>query len=330
MLVAPKTDDMSQANWQPATTLSALQQRAKLYQQIRQFMLERGIMEVDTPCLSSTGVTDPNIENLSVSIQNRGDEELYFLQTSPEYFLKRLLAFGSDAIYQIGHVFRANETGRLHNPEFTLLEWYRPGFDHIALIDEMEKFFLQLKPAWQCQRFTYQQVFIDYAGIDPLNDDYQSILSSCEQLEISVPELHGDKDALLDLLMCELVAPKLGVKGPCFVYNYPASQASLARLDVNDQTLAERFEVFIDGIEIANGFHELTDAAEQRQRFEQDQFKRALNGQEEREIDERLLTALASGFPDCAGVAVGLDRLLMVLHAYTTIKDVLAFPLERA
>ena len=301
---------------------------------IRDFFRNREILEVETPICSRCATTDPAIESLRSDFtgpQAVGGLPLY-LHTSPEFAMKRLLAAGSGPIYQICKVFRNGEAGSRHNPEFTLLEWYRPGFDHQALMDEVEQLVRQLMPGRPvARRFSYRALFEHYLQIDPHQADVDRLQACAAQqglLDAARLEL-PDRDAWLDLLLSHCIEPKLG-EGLCFVYDYPASQAALARIRPGAPPLAERFELYIDGIEVANGFHELTDARQQEARFQQECEVRRQRGLPEVPMERRLLQALEHGLPACAGVALGLDRLLMQLSAASHIDQVLAFPLSRA
>ena len=285
--------------WKPTATIETLRQRADLLDRIRTFFKKRRVLEVETPLLSQHTVTDRYIDSFSV--------ENYYLQTSPEYAMKRLLAANSGPIFQITKAFRKEECGRQHNPEFTLLEWYRPGFTHHDLMDEMDQLLGLLLNAQKAQRSTYAELFEKYCGIDPLTHD---------------------NTTELQLLFSEKIEPNL--KGVNFVYDYPAKQAALSKINKTNPLVAERFEVYIDGIEIANGFHELTDAEEQQQRFKADQTYRNENNKLIPEIDTRFINALEAGLPDCAGVALGIDRLMMYLTQKKAITEVIAFDWKQA
>ncbi len=314
-------------DWHPVADWKALTERARLYRRIRAFMEQRGLLEVETPMLSQAAATDPHLHSLSCEPPGTA---MRWLHTSPEFPMKRLLAAGSGPIYQICRVFRAGERGRLHNPEFTLLEWYRPGFDHHALMDELETLLQALRPGWRCSRLSYDEAFREHLGLDPHQAELEELRQAAEAAGLRVEGLEADRDDWLDLLLSHCIAPHLGTGAPCLLYDYPASQAALARIRPGNPPVAERFELFIDGIEIANGFHELNDAAEQEWRFREENRRRTEQGLPEMPVDQRLLGALAGGLPDCAGVAVGLDRLLMALHGHEHIDQVMAFPWERA
>ena len=327
---------MSSDNWRPSATLDNLKARAALLARLRAFFMQVGVMEVETPLLSRHANTDPAIESMQSRYLGPGEPNglQLSLHTSPEFPMKRLLAAASGPIYQICKVFRDGEAGRLHNPEFTLLEWYRPGFDHHQLMDEMaEMLHRVLEKPLPVERVSYRELFLQHLNVDPLNSDQDQLRTVA--VERRVPgadslDLDG-KEPWLDLLLTHCIEHKLGRGRMTFVYDYPASQASLARLRHDEESsVAERFELYLEGMEIANGFHELSDAAEQRRRFEQDNHKRLEMGLTEQKIDENLLAALEAGFPDCAGVALGVDRLLMVMSGAQSISEVLAFPLDRA
>ncbi|MBI1733240.1 MAG: EF-P lysine aminoacylase GenX [Gammaproteobacteria bacterium] len=320
---------MNSDNWRPLASREVLERRALLLRQIRSFMAERGVLEVETPYLGGAAATDPNIHSLTLSVQHPGDNRTVrrYLHSSPEFAMKRLLASGSGPIFQICRVFRDHETGRVHNPEFTMLEWYRPGFEHHRLMDEVNALLQSLGIA-KAGRIAYGQAFMDRVGLDPHSADTDCLVRRAAALGfISEP---ADDAALLDFLFSELVAPALGRGGAMFVHDYPVHQAALARVRPGKPPVAERFELFINGVEIANGFHELTDAAEQRRRFERDNQRRRSVNFPVLPMEEHLLQALAHGLPECAGVALGVDRLLMTLCGAERLDQVLAFPFDRA
>jgi lysyl-tRNA synthetase class 2 len=320
-------------DWRPGAGPAALRARAELLASVRAFFHRAGVMEVETPLLAPAAGTDPAIEPLRSRYTGPGHArglEL-FLQTSPEYHMKRLLAAGSGAIYQITRAFRDGEAGRRHNPEFTLLEWYRPGFDHHALMAEVAALVqVCLARELPVVQRSYRSLFMDHYGVDTLQADAAGLQAVA--IEAGVPggdTLDLDKDGWLDLLLTHRIEPTLGRGELTFVTDYPASQAVLARLNPDDPRTAARFELYLDGLELANGFWELTDAAEQRIRFEADRAERAQQGQPDIALDERFLAALATGLPDCAGVALGLDRLLMCKLGVSDLDQVLAFSLDR-
>lgn len=308
--------------------------RARLLAQIRAFFHQQGIMEVETPVCSHAATTDPSIHSLVTRYTGPGAPSgvPLYLHTSPEFPMKRLLAAGSGPIYQLCKVFRDGESGRLHNPEFTLLEWYRPGFDHHRLMDEVEQLVQWVLPERRpVRRVSYQALFEQLLGLNPHAATAEQLRDLALQQDVpGIAQLDlPHRDAWLDLLMTHCIEPALGA-GLCFVYDYPASQAALARIRPDDPPVAERFELYIDGVEVANGFHELADGAEQRRRFEQDLQARSAAGQPLVPMDEQLLAALDRGLPDCAGVALGIDRLLMRVVGAEHIDQVIAFPLGRA
>jgi lysyl-tRNA synthetase class 2 len=297
----------------------------------REFFAARGVLEVETPVLCASGTSDPQIESLTTTVA--GQPASFYLGTSPEFHMKRLLAAGSGDIYQISRVFRDGEHGRWHNPEFTLLEWYRLGFDDSDLMDEVETLTAQLlgpdRPLQPAERLTYAEALHRHAGVDAEGDAAPALTQAALTHGIDCRSML-DRDALLDLLMGAVVGPRLGRERPCFICDYPASQASLARLKPGEPAVAARFEWYVDGIELANGFHELADPGEQRARFTRDLAVRRERGRPEPPIDARLLAALRAGLPDCAGVALGFDRLLAVALGAQGLAETLAFPIDRA
>jgi lysyl-tRNA synthetase class 2 len=307
-------------SWRPRAGLDVIRERARVYRQIRSFFNNRGCLEVDTPLLMPTTNSDVNIASSEVVC---GDRRLY-LQTSPEFAMKRLLAAGSGSIFQIGHAFRQGERGRLHNPEFSLLEWYRVGYDYQRLMDEMELLITSLS-LHQCEfsRISYRAIFTQVLNLDIDDITLDELRAECARLVPGTEPAQFDFDQCLDLLLGIVITPTM--RGYQFVYDYPVSQAALARVSARDANVAERFELFFDGIELANGFSELTNAAQQRARFEADNRVREHRGLPRHAIDEQLLAALQSGLEDCAGVALGLDRLLMVLLDLDSIDQVLTF-----
>lgn len=316
--------------WRPTASLANLKLRAELLKKIRAFFEVRGVLEVDTPALSHAGATDRHLA--SFRVENPPDAPLY-LHTSPEFPMKRLLAAGSGDIWQLCKVFRAGEAGRLHNPEFTLIEWYRLDYDHHRLMREVAELIQACVPGVSAapEYLTYREAFLRHAGFDPFVADKHICIRVLENHGRSVPrENELDLDGWLDLVAGELVYPALGKNRLAFVYDYPASQAALARIHADNPSVAERFEVFWNGVELANGFHELADAQEQRRRFEADRAYRRDHGLPDVPADENLLAALQHGLPECAGVALGFDRLLMLAAGAKSLAEVLAFPFERA
>ena len=325
-------------NWKPTTPLETLHLRAELLARVRAFFAERSVLEVETPMLSRGATVDPAIDSFSVEYHGPGGGELW-LHTSPEFPMKRLLAAGSGDIYQLCRVFRDGEAGRYHNPEFTLLEWYRLGFDHQRLMDEVEALVVvALKGGRElaaARRYSYREAFLEHAGLDPHVADGAELAARAERFGVIAPDSLGleERDAWLDLLLTQVVEPRLERDRPVFIYDYPASQAALARVrpgEGGEPPLAERFELYLDGVELANGFHELADGAEQRCRFAAEQGRRSEQRRPVPPMDERFVAALESGFPPCAGVALGIDRLVMVAAGADHIDEVIAFPVEWA
>lgn len=316
-------------DWRPTASIDILRRRAGLLARLRQFFADRQVLEVETPCLGHYSITDPYIEVLKADHPLEGAQ--MFLQTSPEYAMKRLLAAGSGPIYQIARVFRRDECGSRHNPEFTLLEWYQPGYDHRQLMAEVADLLQFALGLPQCRYVSYRQAFVEVLQVDP----HRLSCREAEQLarqSLDVQMTSDCRDDWLNLLLAELIEPALGIDQPTFLYDYPASQAALAKVDIDAEGVAvgRRFELYINGIEIANGYHELVDAAEQARRFDDDNRRRRELGVKSREADPRLLAAMQHGLPECAGVALGLDRLLMIALGKKDIREVLSFPLERA
>lgn len=319
--------------------METLRLRARLLSAIRDFFAQRGVWEVDTPVLSAAAATDPHIDSFVTAYHGPdapADGRLY-LHTSPEFPMKRLLAAGAGSVYQICKVFRDGEAGRFHNPEFTLLEWYRTGFDHRALMDEVAALVnASLTVLGQTpltpQRLSYRDAFRDHAGIDPLCGPVEDVIACAQAHGVPLPEglPRQDRDAWLDLVLTQVVEPRLASQGMVLIYDYPASQAALARVRPGEPPLAERFELYLHGMELANGFHELADPVEQRRRFDGERQRRAAADQAAPPMDERLLAALSHGLPPCAGVALGVDRLLMVASGASHIREVIAFPVDRA
>jgi len=297
----------------------------------RAFFAQRGVLEVETPILSAAAVSDPQLESLATRIAGMPGE--FYLQTSPEYSMKRLLAAGSGDIYQICKVFRDAERGRWHNPEFTMIEWYRLGLDDAALMDEVEALVSSLlqpqRRLGSAERLSYSSALERHAGVDAFRSSDAELSAAAERHGIAC-DAQLDRDAKLDLLMGLIVGPKLGRDRPCFVCDYPASQAALARLKPGLPPVAARFELYLDGVELANGFHELQDAAEQRRRFERDLSLRAERGQKRLALDERLLAALENGLPQCAGVALGFDRVVALALSADSLAQAMAFTIDNA
>jgi lysyl-tRNA synthetase class 2 len=306
--------------WEPSATFRTIHNRARIYRKIRAFFSAREFLEVDTPLLSRTTNTDAQIAYIRAF--NQG--QTMYLQTSPEFAMKRLLAAGSGSIYQICHAFREAEMGGRHNIEFTLLEWYHLGYDYHALMDEVEILIDTLSDqANSYRRVSYRDLFLEYIDIDTAGIQLAELREKSRELIPGTDSDDLDFDQCLDLLLSMLIAPRL--KGYVFVYDYPISQAALARANVDNPSVAERFELFHDDLELANGFSELTDAGIQRDRFEKDNQLRKAKGLPRYPVDQHLLAALESGLPECAGVALGLDRLLMLLSGVDSIAKTVCF-----
>ncbi|MDM7861708.1 elongation factor P--(R)-beta-lysine ligase [Alteromonas sp. ASW11-36] len=309
--------------WQPTAPIDNLRARAELLTQVRAFFSARNVLEVETPVLSQHATTDCHIQSISTS---HG-----FLQTSPEFAMKRLLAAGSGSIFQICKAFRQEESGRWHNPEFTMLEWYRVGFDHHTLMAEVDALLQVVLACQPCEKISYQQLFIERVDFDPLVADKAFLSDYVRQKHL----LAGDADDwsfddLLQVIFNLQIEPHIGQQAPVLVYGYPASQSALARINTEDPRVADRFEAYYKGVELANGFFELSNADEQRQRFESDNHWRRTHDLADMPMDVHLIDALAAGLPDCAGVALGIDRLLMLKLGATHIDQVLSFPFSRA
>lgn len=314
--------------WQPTAPLENLQARAAFLASIRAFFHARAVMEVEVPLLSHSVVTAPHLQSFAC-------EKDYFLQTSPEYGMKRLLAAGSGSIYYLGKAFRKGEQGARHNPEFTMLEWYRVGWDYKQLAQEVSALLQHLLACAPAQVVSYQELFERHFQIVPQH----ATIASLQQVALArgwikkeqVNQLGLDKDGWLDLLMTHGIEPGLGEDRPVVVFDFPVSQAALAKTRQEaGQSVAERFEFYYAGMELANGFQELTCPIEQRVRFEADLKKRNALGQAAVPVDPYLLAALQAGLPDCAGVAVGIDRLLMLALREKSITRVLSFDWNNA
>lgn len=342
-------------DWKPTAATTTLQLRARFFRELRAFFDTRGYWEVDTPLLAHERVVDPNLAPFLVldrpesASGSRPGADL-FLQTSPEFAMKRLLAAGADAIYQVGHVFRQGERGRLHNPEFMMVEWYRAGTNHLDQMQTVEELIRTLRGVAAGRqkpqpyeasfeistspfaRTTYREAFVDHTGIDPFDGTIGDLARVARERGLLPPAslTNDDRDGWLNYLLAELVEPQLGRSNPEFVYDYPASQAALARVRPGRPAVSERFELYINGIEICNGYHELTDATELRLRVAAESNRRSRDGLPALPLPVRLLSAMEAGIPSCAGVALGFDRLLMLLVGETTIDAVLPFTFERA
>lgn len=310
------------ADFAPSASLQTLCARAVFLRALRTFFEQRGLLEVDTPMLSRHATVDRHIESFS--------SDGRWLHTSPEFAMKRLLCSGSGPIWQICKVFRREESGRHHNPEFTMLEWYRPGFDHHALMDEIDDLLrhLGVVASGTCERLSYREATLRVAGFDPFVLSTEELAARAQSVSPPPPAMNAeDRNAWLDYWYGSVVSLALGHAAPCFVHDFPASQAALARVR---GPVAERFELIWKGVELANGFHELADAAEQRGRFEAEQAARAAAGQVVPPFDAALIAALEHGLPDCAGVAVGIDRLFALMRGLPDIASAISFDWARA
>lgn len=319
------------SDWQPTAEILTLRERAKVLAQVRAFFAERGVMEVDTQCMSHAAVSDPFIDTLEVSFHAYpgADTQTLYLQSSPEYAMKRLLAADSGPIYQLGKAFRNGEVGRMHNPEFTMLEWYRPRFSSDELMDEVQALVTEVLGPQHWERLTYRELFQRFVEVDPHTasiEELQAVLAP----EVDCAFTDERKDTWLELIMSHLIEPKL--VEPVMVYDFPASQAALAELrtDAHGVAVATRFELYAGGMELANGYQELRDASEQADRLQADESTREQLGAPCRPLETRLVAALQAGFPACSGVALGFDRLLMIKLGLTSIKEVIPFAFERA
>jgi lysyl-tRNA synthetase class 2 len=320
--------------WQPSASFAALRLRAALNARIRDFFAERGVLEVETPVLSMAGNTDPNIASFRLEFSGRTDgaPRTRWLRTSPEYPLKRLLAAGIGDCYELGRVFRDGEAGGRHNPEFTMLEWYRVGWNHLRLIDESVELvraalaLVDRIPGYV--RSTYRDVYFGRLGIDPFTATDEALQAALGDIRIDADGLA--RDDWLDLLMTHRLQPAFAADQLLAIHDYPASQCALARIRHDDPPVAERFELYLGPLELANGYHELTDAGEQRLRFERDLAVRGHRGSAAPPVDRNLLEAMTHGLPECAGVALGVDRLLMAMLGTVSIDAVVAFDFARA
>jgi len=314
--------------------IEALRQRARLNALIRGFFAARDVLEVETPIMSAAGNTEPNIEGFHTRFSGHVDagSPQRWLRTSPEYPLKRLLAAGVGDCYELGRVFRNGEAGGRHNPEFTMLEWYRVGWDHHRLIEEtialvQEALAMVQRPPASVRIVSYRELFMQAVALDPFLADEAQLRAGLGEVGIQPDGL--TRDDWLDLLMSHRIQSQFAADAITVIHDWPASQAALARIRPGTPPLAERFELYLGPVELANGYHELNDAVEQRQRFERDLAIRAARGAEQPPLDEAFLAALPS-LPACAGVAVGVDRLLMALAGTPRIGDVLAFDFANA
>lgn len=325
----------TQQDWQPTATIDTLKRRAQLLADVRHFFAERNVMEVDTPVLSQAAPTATYLDSFRADYQPASSQSVsYFLQTSPEFAMKRLLAAGSGDIYQIAKVFRNGELGRLHNPEFTMLEWYRPALDYHGLMREVDDLLQQAAAMPEAVKLSYHQVFQQFLQIDIEQTDEAVLKQVALAAMPSVPtDWQTDYDGWLEMLMSEVIEPELRqLNRPVIIYDFPASQAQLAKVHHNadGNQVAARFEVYAGGLELANGYDECLDSAELRRRFDSDNRQRQQQAKPIMPMDLNLLAAIEHGLPPCTGVALGLDRLMLLLAEKTALKDVLSFGFERS
>ena len=317
---------MSESNWRPTAPLQNLRRRATLLADIRRFFSERQVLEMEVPILSRRATSDPHIDSIVADCS--GDAA--YLATSPEFGLKRLLAAGMGDCYYLGKAFRNGEAGGRHNPEFTMLEWYRVGWDDHRLMIEVGELLSWLLRISKVRSYSYRALFLQHLDVDPHRASFEELKTTVAKvLELSFEP--AGRDECLDLLMSHHIEPNMG-EGISLVYDFPATQAALARVEDDELgvPVARRFEAYVGGMELANGYWELTDAPEQLRRFEADHRYREDNHKPVHPFEERLVRALEAGMPDCAGVALGVDRLLMLASGASRIDEVIAFPIERA
>lgn len=333
----PRSDEcraprVTEEIWRPTARRLVLRARARMLGRIRRFFAAAGVLEVETPVVSRAAASDPALHSLQTAWSGSGSKpQSLYLQTSPELPMKRLLAAESGPIFQICKAFRDGERGRLHHPEFSLLEWYRPGLSYLDLMTEVADLVRHAleRPKLTVERLGYRELFLSRLGLDPLRANLQSLRRAAD----GIPCARGldlDRDGWLDLLLTHRIESGLGRGLLTFVHDYPPSQAALARIRDDPDPVAERFELYLEGMELANGFQELTDGVAQRKRFVLDLRERTAAGLDRPPVDESFLQALEAGMPETAGVALGLDRLLMVATGSRHIDEVLAFPVERA
>ena len=326
-LLAMTNDSASSASWKN------LRLRSELLRRVRAFFEQRDFLEVETPLLSVETVIDTHLEPVEVTLP--GESRSRFLQTSPELAMKRLLSGDApdraEAIYQVTRAFRGGEAGARHNPEFTIVEWYRLGDGYTEGKRLLAELAQALFDADAVDEITYREAFVKYAEFDPFAVDTAELPSIATAAGLAVPAQMGDdRDAWLDLFLSEVVAPNLGTERPTILCDYPASQAALAKLSVDDPAVAERFELFYRGVELANGYHELCDADELRERFETANTQRVADGRRALPLPEQLLAAMDSGLPACSGCALGFDRAVMLAVGAKSLGEVMPFTIERA
>ncbi len=319
------------STWKPGCDHDQLIKRALVLAAIRDFFAEKSVLEVETPLLGITTGTDPQLDFFVTQLDRDAKNKALYLQTSPEFAMKRLLAAGSGSIFQICKAFRNGEIGRLHNPEFTILEWYRVGFDLEQLMQEVAELMFRLSDifdiALSIEKYSYSEIFNHYTDLDALNFDLDSYRSfAIRRNHTDAERLCGEQHSVwLDFIFSHEVQPFLGKTGMVMIHSYPACQAALAKINDFNPLIAERVELFMNGVELGNGYFELTDPAEQERRFKQELRLREQQNLPKVVIDEKFLASLQAGLPSCAGIAIGLDRLLMVLNADTCLDEVLSF-----
>jgi lysyl-tRNA synthetase class 2 len=325
--------------WRPSASLEVLKLRATILRQVRDFFFQHGYWEVETPLLSADVCVDASIDPFAL---DAGGLDFY-LQTSPEFALKRLLCAGADQVFEVTRSFRQGESGRLHNPEFTIIEWYRVGATYRAQMDFVQRFVVSLvkslsqsvaTPALPTFRsITYEEAFLEFAGVSAMSAPSDQLQCRARQLQVVIPEslAQSDRDGWLNLLLAEVVEPRLAALGAVFLYDYPPSQSAIARILSGETPVAERFELYLDGIEICNGYQELTDGEVLRRRMEDRSMQRSQAGKPPLPAQSRLLTAMRERrLPECSGVALGFDRLVMWLLGKSSIADVMSFSRDRA
>lgn len=323
--------------WSTTLSWNDAKTRAELITKIRDFFQNRNVIEVETPALSLGTVTDPFLDAFTskykfLQTSHINQETTYYLQTSPEFHMKRLLASGFGCIYQICKAFRHEGSGNNHNPEFTMLEWYRLGMNQHELMAELDELLSFILDTSQGEKISYQDLFIQHVAVDPLTADFEELYAVVKLYNKEADWLYtsNDIDLLLQFIFSEIIESCIGINVPCFVYNFPIAQASLARVCTVDNRVAQRFECYYKGVELANGFDELTEVSIQVTRFKQDNDKRKKLDLCVRQVDENFISALKSGLPQCSGVAVGVDRLMMLALKKKDIAKVITFPIERA
>lgn len=315
-------------NWRPTATVAIQRSRADMLVKIRKFFADRQVMEVETPLLSLTAASEPHLQSIPVNQVYLRDNRLFYLQSSPEYAMKKLLASGSGCIYQICKAFRQDERSSRHNPEFTMLEWYRSGFDEQQLMDEVVSLVKLVTGRDKIARYSYRELFRHHLALDPHSCETEELLQQASGL-LDINGQDFSRDDLLQLLLAEIIEPAMN--NDCIVYDFPHSMAALSVVEPDSlgTPVARRFELFLDRMEIANGYRELTNAAEQKRRFDADNRLRDSRNQPAMPLDQGLLAAMTAGIPECAGVAIGLDRLLMVAVGAKHIDEVLGFGLVK-